>query len=135
MSITKRGYVALAAGAALAGCGSSTPLPPPAVPNPGTATVDHVSGVNQDLRLKDIVIRHGRFIPSLVSLRPGVPVLWTNDDSRTHNVTSAKGSPQHFHSGPLRPGASFGLTIIGGGDIHYSSTEHGDHMRGVISAG
>ena len=76
-----------------------TPIPPTAVPQPVTAQVE---------------IHDNFFAPSVITVRQGQWVMWTNRGNRAHTVTQGlcpngqcTPTPGGFNSGAMNPGAQF----------------------------
>jgi plastocyanin len=102
--------MALALGAAAAGCGSSAP-PAPTGP-PAAATV----------RLQDVL-----FKPAAVTIHVGQTVRWVWDDAPVqHNVTFA-----HFHS-PTQATGTWSHTFTTAGTFPYRCSIHFD-MTGTVT--
>jgi plastocyanin len=133
MRLVGRAIVIGLVATAVAGCGSSAaPRPPDRKPAPDRHPT---AGVNAHIRLIDISIRRGRLVPPLVAVRRGVPIMWTNRDSRVHTVRATKSSPQQFDSGPLKPGETFRISALRRGRLTYRVTGSGDSARGVVVVG
>lgn len=135
----KRSLLAPAAcvmAAGVAGCGGSTPSHLAVQPaNPGPPYhLKQSTGVNQRIETQPVSIGRNGYTPKRVSVKNGINVRWTNRDNRPHTVTWVSGRGRHFDSGPIKPGASFKLTIEHDAKTIYRSTAPGDgaKFRGVI---
>ena len=116
--------LALAAGGAIAGCGSddedssgSSPPPPPAATTTQAATTASADVV--EVGMKNI-----KFVPADITVKLGQTVKWTNTDGDiTHNVTSQTDS-EDFSSGSMEGGATFEYKPKKAGKIDYVCTIH-----------
>ena len=76
------------------------------------------------------------FQPNPVYVNVGAKIIWTNDDTQIHTVTSGSvGSPnsgQIFDSGILSPGATFTQTFLQPGIFPYYCTLHPQMVGTVI---
>ncbi len=108
--------LALAAGGAIAGCGSDdddtagTPPPPP----PAAAAS---SGDEVKVSMKDI-----KFVPKAITVKVGQKIVWTNDEAIAHNVTATNGAD--FASDTINKDGTFEFTPKGPGKIDYVCTIH-----------
>lgn len=68
-----------------------------------------------------VTIHNFAFGPQIVTVKPGVTVHWTNQDSEAHTVTSDAGA---FNSSVLQPGASFSFTFTKPGTYSYHCSIH-----------
>ena len=117
--------LALAAGGAIAGCGSdnndtastSTP-PPPAATTAQATTPAASSGDVVKVDMKNI-----KFVPANITVKVGQKIEWTNTDTPPHTVTSTTDSAK-FDSGTMQPGAKFDYTPTKAGKIDYVCTIH-----------
>lgn len=66
------------------------------------------------------------YIPSRITVKPGQPVTWSNQDSAFHSVTSGHyDSPTgDFDSGYMDPHQSFTMTFEQSGTVDYFCTLH-----------
>ncbi|MDH3276530.1 MAG: plastocyanin/azurin family copper-binding protein [Nitrosopumilus sp.] len=73
------------------------------------------------------------YIPSLVTIKIGDQVTWSNEDSAFHSVTSGfYGEPSSlFDSGYLDPGQQFSFTFKDEGLVDYFCTLH-PWMKGQV---
>ena len=70
---------------------------------------------------------HECFLPPVQTIKRGQQILWTNDDSVAHNVTSGtldKGMDGEFESGFIMAGATFVHTFDEAGEYPYYSMIH-----------
>jgi plastocyanin len=122
-ALTVLACLALASGAALAGCGSdddtaSTPAtPPPAAEQTQTPQATEPAGDEVKVGMKNI-----KFVPHDVTAKVGQKIVWTNGDAVPHNVTATDGAD--FKSDDLKQGDTFEFTPTKAGDIAYVCTIH-----------
>jgi plastocyanin len=67
------------------------------------------------------------YVPTNLTIEAGTEVLWNNDDSALHTVTSGipeSGSDGNFDSGPLTAGASFNVVFDTPGQFPYFCMTH-----------
>jgi plastocyanin len=76
-----------------------------------------------------VTIDNMQFSPSMVSIKIGDTVTWTNNDDRDHTVVAADGS---FKSENLRPGASYSYQFTKSGKFAYACSYH-PRMKGMVS--
>jgi len=70
--------------------------------------------------------------PSVLRVKAGSTVKWTNyDEGVEHNVTS-EGGPQTLASGNFGAGRSYSVRLTKPGVIHYECTNHPATMNGTI---
>ena len=74
-------------------------------------------------------IRNFSFNPSVLNIKTGTTVTWTNNDSVAHTVTSD--SNGLLNSPTLSPGDSFSFTFTNTGSTNYHCNIH-TMMRGVV---
>jgi plastocyanin len=114
---------ALAAGGAVAGCGSddedtaSTSTPPPAAATAPASTAIAAADVVR-VEMKDI-----KYVPADITVKLGQQIEWTNTDTPPHTVTS-KTDGFDFDSGNMPPGAKFDYKPTKAGKIDYFCTIH-----------
>jgi plastocyanin len=121
--VTLFACLALAAGGALAGCGSNdnsdssgSSSPPPAAAPPPAASAS--SGKEVKVTMKNI-----KFVPAAITAKVGQKIVWTNTDGQTpHTVTATGGA--NFDSGTLPAGKTFEYTPTKAGKIDYVCTIH-----------
>ncbi len=75
-----------------------------------------------------IIIKNFAFSPSSVTIPVGATVIWRNQDSAAHTVTSTS---QGFDSGNLDSGAHFTFTFLKAGTYDYVCSYH-PNMAGQI---
>jgi plastocyanin len=87
----------------------------------------------------NVSIKNLAFTPATVTIIPGNPVHWSNDESFTsHTVTSdgidscCPNGPALFMSGTLAPGQTFDFTIVTGGQYKYHCSIH-TSMHGTVN--
>ncbi|HSO99345.1 MAG TPA: plastocyanin/azurin family copper-binding protein [Solirubrobacteraceae bacterium] len=119
----------IAAGLALAGCGSSSSPSSSTVTSSssasssasaaiGAATPPTPAGGTIQARMTNLA-----FSPKLIQARVGQSVHWVNDDSVPHNVTGTSG-PTFTASPTFGNGGSFTLKLTKPGTIQYLCTIH-----------
>jgi plastocyanin len=77
-----------------------------------------------------VIIDDFRFGPAALTVPVGTKVVWTNDDSDPHTVTS-EADPKLLKSPPLDTGDSFAFTFDKPGTYRYFCSIH-PHMQGII---
>jgi plastocyanin len=110
--------VCVALGPLGCGGGASTTAPAGTAEGGGETDVSAVAG--------------NQFDPSEIAVADGDTVVWTNEDSIVHNVTSMAGAD--FESGELKPGDTFEWKAAQGGEpeVAYVCTIH-PGMEGTIA--
>jgi plastocyanin len=79
-----------------------------------------------------VAIEDFYFEPADAAIQPGDIIMWTNEGSSPHTVTSDDGQ---FDSGVLNPGDTFSVTFTGGdGTLTYHCKIH-PSMTGSVSGG
>jgi plastocyanin len=106
---------------------------------PRTAVMDHAL-MGQDVAVpavrkavapaNEVVIDDFRFGPAQLTVPVGTKVVWTNDDSDPHTVTSET-DPKLLKSPPLDTGDSFSFTFDKPGTYRYFCSIH-PHMQGIV---
>jgi plastocyanin len=143
----RRGILAFAACAALAGCGSSSHSS-----SGGTTATQATTATRPAAGLKvigtpkygrppssapvqsgvvQIAYRNIAIAPDTLRVKVGSTIRWTNYDSVEHNVTSESG-PQAFKSKDIGEGGTFRVIAQKPGLIHYECTIHPASMNGTI---
>ena len=91
--------------------------------SPALAQVSIVSGAGTDTKNKG-------FAPNAITVVLGVnnTVVWTNNDSSPHTVTSNGGT---FNSGNMAPGQTYAYTFTAPGTYEYHCTYH-PWMTGTV---
>lgn len=93
---------------------------PPTPPSPGETTpVGSPSLVN-------VAIENFAFSPTVVTIKAGDQIRWTNKDSVVHTATG-----DSFDTGPLAEGESKVVTFDKAGEYNYVCTPH-PNMKGKI---
>lgn len=117
--------LALAAGGAIAGCGSddddsssSSPPPPPAAATTPAATTAAKGGV-VEVGMKDI-----KFVPADITVKLGQTVKWTNTDGDIAHTVTSQTDGEDFDSGTMEGGATFEYKPKKAGEIDYVCTIH-----------
>lgn len=78
----------------------------------------------------EVIIDDFRFGPTELTVPVGTKVVWTNDDSDAHTVTS-EADPKLLKSPPLDTGDSFAFTFDKPGTYRYFCSIH-PRMQGTI---
>ena len=76
-----------------------------------------------------VTIDNMQFSPSMVNVKVGDTVTWTNNDDRDHTVVATDGS---FRSENLHPGASYSYQFTKAGKFAYACSYH-PRMKGIVS--
>lgn len=100
----------------------SPTVPTPTVPAPNTPTTPTSSSMT-------IHIKNFSFNPPTLTVKKGTKVMWVNDDSTAHTVTSDLGSL--LGSGTLSPGQSFSFIFTNPGSVNYHCNIH-PMMKGTV---
>lgn len=86
-----------------------------------------------------VTIRDGTFVPTRLSVSPGITVVWQNEDSADHRVVSVQfddtAAYWQFRSQSLRSGDSVVYTFDSEGVYEYFCRIHGKGMCGAILVG
>jgi plastocyanin len=87
----------------------------------GTTTTTSVTTVGNQVTIKGFA-----FTPSVLQVKVGTTVVWTQEDGTPHTVTSGTpGSPTNlFESGQLAKGAAFRFTFTKPGNYPYFCANH-----------
>jgi plastocyanin len=85
----------------------------------------------QDQNVVTVSIQDFFFDPAQITVEPGMTVMWVNEGSHPHTVTSDDGQ---FDSGVLMPGDSYTVMFKGQGTITYHCAIH-PSMTGSVSVG
>jgi plastocyanin len=75
------------------------------------------------------------FIPSVLNIQVGDSVIWTNDDTTVHTITSGTssgGTDGAFDSSLVQPGSSYTLTFPGVDTYNYFCVVH-PWMEGIVT--
>jgi plastocyanin len=75
-----------------------------------------------------IAVQEFKFAPSILTVRAGTTVMWTNHDEETHTVTSATGA---FASAGLGHEEGFSETFTRPGRYEYFCALH-PHMKATV---
>ena len=75
-------------------------------------------------------IKNFSFSPQTLNIKIGTNVIWTNNDTVPHTITSDSGNL--LNSGNIAPGASFNQTFSSAGSINYHCNIH-PMMKGSIT--
>jgi plastocyanin len=99
------------------------------MPMPATAT--GVSGplrVELHQRVVKVRIMNFAFMPARIEVSPGTRVVWTNEDSDPHTVTTDKAG---FSSQALDTGQAYAQVLTNAGTFAYHCTIH-PFMHGAV---
>jgi plastocyanin len=92
------------------------------------ATASRAGAVTESAPGAQISIRGGVYVPAHIEVSPGTTVVWTNEDSGPHTVTS---STQSWGSGSLIPGGTYRHRFDEPGTYPYFCVPH-PNMTGVV---
>jgi plastocyanin len=84
----------------------------------------------QGQNMVTVPIRDFFFDPADITVEPGTTVMWVNEGTHPHTVTSDDGQ---FDSETLMPGDSFMVTFSGSGTLTYHCEIHPDVMMGSVT--
>ncbi len=79
-----------------------------------------------------VSIKNYAFNAQNVTIKAGTTVIWTNDDTVAHTVTTLAGAPVAFDSGVLNPGTTFSYTFTQTGTYPYYCMIH-PFMKGNVT--
>ena len=117
----------LAAGALVAGCGSTkkdTSSASPstaAAPSTSTGASTGTSSSSAAGSVVKVEMKNIMFNPATVTAKVGQTVEWTNNDGVPHTVTA---KTDGIDSSPINPGATFKFKVTKAGTINYACTIH-----------
>jgi len=95
----------------------------PTVPATSSSKTSTTLKITSAVSLKNLA-----FYPSVLNIKIGTKVRWTNKDVVNHTIVSDSGT---FNSGILSPGQSFSFTFNKLGSVNYHCTIH-PAMKGLI---
>lgn len=87
------------------------------------------SGGNQT-STNSVSIKNFTFNPSEITIKKGETVVWTNEDSTSHTVTSDSGN--ELDSGSITPGQTYSHTFNTAGTFDYHCSIH-TSMKGRVT--
>ena len=126
--------IALVIGVMLMGC--TTPSAPAAQTSqsPASQLAAPASAPAPTGPTAQITIRDMAFNPSILNVRTGTTVVWTNDDKGAHRVVHMPGNNQDelFHSDRLDPGQSFSYTFTKPGRYSYADPQNAGGRTSLI---
>lgn len=102
---------------------ASTNIPTPAAPVSNAPTTPAPANVT-------VSIKNFFFSPSTLTVKKGAKVIWVNNDSVAHTVTSDSGNL--LNSGTLSSGQSFSFTFMNTGSVSYHCNIH-PMMKGNVN--
>jgi len=85
--------------------------------------------------MNTVIIQDNSFSPMQITVGVGRPVVWRNQGSTAHTVTSgtpASNPGKLFDSGTINPGSGFTFTFSQAGEFVYFCKIHGTVMSGVV---
>ncbi len=82
-------------------------------------------------RIRDVLIKDGKFVPATLRIAPGDIVVFSNRDDTEHTVSSDN---RMFDTGPVRPGESIRIGFPDAGQHRYHCRLH-PRMKGRIIVG
>lgn len=112
---------------ALAACTSSTPTAAPTTASGGAGGA--VANTPASGNTVEVSLKGFAFDPKEITVKVGTTVVWTNNDSVEHNVTSDTGV---FSSGSMAAGDTFKFTFDTAGTYPYSCSIHVPNMVGTV---
>src|SRR5215204_1518544 len=132
-----------ATNATMTGAGNATNATMTGAGNATNATATGASGANTGTSVSVVSgsssLTDTAYQPNPIQVSVGTTVIWTNDDSQPHTVTSgSNGQPDNkFNSSPnfsplLNPGQTFSFTFTQAGDYPYFCMLH-PNMVGTVS--
>lgn len=129
----RRGLVAIAALALVAGSAcatgaSSTSAPRPAAPADAPFEVHGKPVKTNQVDLP----KSYRYVPAVIQVEPGTEVTWTNNDDFPHTVKLLDGSGVDKK---LAVGHSASITFRDSGVVYYNCSLHPTQMRGKVIVG
>jgi len=99
------------------------PSPPSATPSANQSSAPTPAAVNA------VSVTSTGFSPSMITVKVGATVTWTNNDTSAHAFTSDTGV---FDSGSIAPGAAFTFTFDQAGTFVYHSTSDSTLIGTII---
>jgi plastocyanin len=73
------------------------------------------------------------FDPTVLTIKKGTTVNWMNQGGDSHEIESAKSTPQSFaSSGLLNEGDDYSFTFDATGTYYYLCAQHPSDMRAII---
>jgi plastocyanin len=86
------------------------------------------SGTSEPVATTEVeMVKSYRFDPSVIEIKAGDTVTWTNKDNFTHTV-EVEGQEDH----KVEQGESFSITFDSPGTYHYVCTLHSKDMDGEV---
>lgn len=108
--------------------------------NAGTGS-NNANNSSTGAKTYNVVIRGLSFIPTPIDITVGDTVIWTNNDTVSHTITSdaqssdsqtaASGSSTELHSETLAPGQTYTHKFTTAGVYRYHCSIH-TYMRGAV---
>jgi plastocyanin len=86
------------------------------------------------VEIKNYPYSHYAFSPDKITVPAGTEIIWINNDSRNHTVTSdltVKSPEEKFDSGIIKPGEKFSHTFKNPGYYSYYCKIH-TYMKGLV---
>jgi plastocyanin len=86
------------------------------------------------IEIRNYPYSHYAFSPDKTTVPAGTEVIWTNNDSRNHTVTSdltVKSTEEKFDSGNIKPGGNFSHIFKNPGYYSYYCKVH-TYMKGLV---
>lgn len=94
-----------------------------------TGSTSSVSGVVKDVVI--IRIKDSSFDPPVITVPAGTTVVWTNEDTLAHRVTSTGKGTVRLDSSSLSPGQTYTKVFSQTGRFDYADNQH-SFMTGTI---
>ena len=101
----------------------------------GSSSSDSNTGTDNAVATDKVSIKDFAFSPSVITVKKGTKVTWTNNDTTTHNVdvdeSVEEASAEQFNSGDLLSGKSYSYTFTKTGTYRYHCNFH-PSMHGIV---
>ncbi len=101
----------------------------PTTPNNSDTDNNPLSNPSSKIKTYPVTIENFAFSPSSLTIKKGEKVIWTNQDSAAHTVTSDSGN--ELGSKLLAKGESYSHIFNTVGTFNYHCTPH-PYMKGII---
>ncbi len=109
------------------GCSYSQTTPTTSVPSSSTSTTSTTTPAATGQNT--VTIQNFSFSPSILTVKVGDKVTWTNQDSMGHSVTA---DDKSFDTGVMANGESKSLTFAKAGSFAYHCSVHPSMMGTVV---
>lgn len=85
----------------------------------------------QPIRTNKVTIQDYTFSPTVVAIKKGASVIWTNLDATSHSI-SGTGAMADMQSTPLAAGSTFSYSFDEPGEYIYRCREHSNMFGKII---